>query len=534
MQEITASTVERWLKDGDEIAFLDVREHGQYGESHPLRVVWLPYSMLEARAAALVPRLATRTVLLDAGDGVATRAAERLEAMGYEQVHVMGGGNPAWGAAGLEVYKGVNVPSKAFGEVVEHALDTPRIEPAELEAMQARGDDLVILDGRTPQEFARMSIPGGINVPNGELVYRIQELAADPATKVVVNCAGRTRSIIGAQTLRNAGIENPVVALKGGTMGWRLAGFELDHGRDSRIPEVSAAGLEQACARSATMRERYQIPLLDGDGLAALEADPARTTYLLDVRSEKEFAAGHLPGARHAPGGQLVQASDEWCAVWGARIVLVDEGSAVRATTAAHWLKQMNWDVRVLVGPHGDATETGNERPSVPLPQGVALVSPTDAQRMVAAGRARFVDVDQSSVYRERRLPGALWACRPRIREACDSLAPELTALLYSEHETRARLAALDLLEAGIRPVAVLAGGRETWCAGGGATQVAPGEPPDSERIDFLFWVHDRHLGNDRAARDYLEWEENLPAQLARSGEPPFAVRGALRDGGQR
>ena len=81
-------------------------------------------------------------------------------------------------------------------------------------------------------EFNRMSIPGGINCPGAELTHRIAALAPDPATTVVVNCAGRTRSILGAQSLRHAGVPNPVVALRNGTMGWHLAGFELEHGQD--------------------------------------------------------------------------------------------------------------------------------------------------------------------------------------------------------------------------------------------------------------------------------------------------------------
>ena len=519
MHSVDAPTVAAWLCDGDEIAFLDVREHGQYGESHPLRVVWLPYSMLEARIVHFVPRADTRTVLLDEGDGVAERAATRLQAMGYSAVHVLRGGNAAWGAAGLEVYRGVNVPSKAFGEVIEHDLDTPRIEPEELAAMRARGEDMVIVDGRTPAEYTRMSIPGGISVPNGELVYRIKDIAPDPATTVVVNCAGRTRSIIGAQTLLNAGIANRVVALKGGTMAWRLAGYELEHGRTGSLPQVSAAGLEQAKASAQAMRTRFALPLLDASALETLRADHGRTTYLLDVRDEAEFSAGHLPGARNAPGGQLVQATDEWCAVWGARIVLVDEGSGVRATTTAHWLKQMGWEVYVLAGAQALARETGLTRPSAPPDPALKAISPHEARALADAKRAVLVDVDESVHYRARRLPGAWWACRPRIAQLAQKLPAGVTAILYSEHETRARLAAIDLAQIASHPVAILAGGREAWCAQGGSTEAAPDEPADADRIDFLFWVHDRHLGNDQAARDYLSWEENLPAQLARSGE---------------
>ena len=524
MSTVSATTADAWLKDADEIAFLDVREHGQYGEAHPLRVVWMPYSLLEARISDRVPRRSTRTLLLDAGDGVAERAQRRLTAMGYTDVHTVDGGQGGWANAGLEVYQGVNVPSKAFGEVVEHVFDTPRIEPGELNAMCQRGDKLVILDGRTPTEFHRMCIPGGMSVPNAELVYRIADIAPDPSTTVVVNCAGRTRSIIGAQTLINAGIANRVVALKGGTMAWRLAGLELDQQQHRPAPEVTADGLESAKAMAETMRERYVIPCVDADGLRALQSDANRTTYVSDVRSEDEYRAGHLDGARHAPGGQLVQATDEWCAVWGAHIVLVDEGSGVRATTTAHWLKQMGWSVQVLLDTSGLATRAGPAAPSAPpaLPDGVSTLDAAAAKRLVDAGNAVIIDVDDSAHYLARRLPGAHWAPRARVQRTVDRLQPGHTAIVYSEHETRARLALRDLAESGDRPLALLGGGREAWCAAGLPTETATLD--DTDRIDFLFWVHDRHLDNDQAARDYLTWEENLPAQLERSNEPPFPL----------
>ena len=71
---------------------------------------------------------------------------------------------------------------------------------------------------------------------------------------------------------------------------------------------------------------------------------------MFDVRDPTEYAAGHLPGAVYAPGGQLVQATDQYVGTLGARIVLVDD-SEVRAVMTASWLKQMGWrDVFVLVG----------------------------------------------------------------------------------------------------------------------------------------------------------------------------------------
>src|SRR5207244_11366989 len=125
----------------------------------------------------------------------------------------------------------------------------------------------------------------------------------------VVNCAGRTRSIIGAQSLRNAGLPNPVMALENGTMGWELAGLDLARGREEALPPPSPDGLARALALADAVADRFGIVRIDDAALARFEGDAAtRTLYLFDVRSPEEYAAGHLAGARSAPGGQLVQA----------------------------------------------------------------------------------------------------------------------------------------------------------------------------------------------------------------------------------
>ena len=130
-RRIDAATLKTTIKDGKELALLDVREDGQFGEGHLLLTVPVPYSMLEARLDTLLPRRDVRTVLVDDGDGVAERAAERMAAVGFTDVSILDGGVAAWAKAGYVIFKGVNVPSKAFGEVVEHAAHTPSISTAQ-------------------------------------------------------------------------------------------------------------------------------------------------------------------------------------------------------------------------------------------------------------------------------------------------------------------------------------------------------------------------------------------------------------------
>ena len=255
----------------------------------------------------------------------------------------------AWAAAGFELFSGVNVPSKAFGEFIEHENGTPSISAQELHDLMQSGTDMVVLDSRPFDEYSRVSIPTGVNVPGAELVLRVHDLAPKPDTLVVVNCAGRTRSIIGAQSLINAGVPNKVVALRNGTMGWNLAGFTPDSGKSQRAPDVSHGALAWAKSAAEAVAGKLGIRSIDEAALARLRADETRTLYLFDVRDPAEYAAGHVPGRSHAPGGQLVQATDQYAGTLKSRIVCVDDKQA-RAVMTASWLSQMGWrEVFVLV-----------------------------------------------------------------------------------------------------------------------------------------------------------------------------------------
>src|SRR5256886_4852114 len=240
-----------------EIAFLDVREEGQHGAGHPLLAVNAPYSRLELVIGQLAPRRGCPVVLLDDSDGVAEKAARRLAALGYSAVHVLEGGVGAWSAAGHPLFPSTNVPSKAFAEIVEHEYGTPAISAAELDRRRRAGEKVVVLDSRPLDEYARFHVPGAITCPGAELVLRFADLVPDPEALVVVSCAGRTRGIIGAQSLRTAGVPNPVLSLEGGTQAWRLAGLDLEHGPTTGLRPPSATALAAARQRAEAVAARF-------------------------------------------------------------------------------------------------------------------------------------------------------------------------------------------------------------------------------------------------------------------------------------
>src|SRR5436190_20898947 len=247
-----------------EIALLDVREEGVFGASHILCASNVPTSCFERLVTALVPRCSAPIVLCDDDETLSERAALLLAAHGYSSVAVLRGGIAAWKQAGLEIFSGVYVPSKAFGEFVEAHYHTPHIEGPDLNRRLNAGEDIVLLDSRPLVEYHWISIPGAIDCPGGELVLRGREAVPSTDTLVVVNCGGRTRSIIGAQILIDAGLPNKVLSLKDGTQGWRLAGMTVARGQDkvARLPGERAA----AWAREAAQRlvARFGITVIDG------------------------------------------------------------------------------------------------------------------------------------------------------------------------------------------------------------------------------------------------------------------------------
>jgi len=522
INNITPVTLKQWLHDGQEIAVLDIREHGQYGEEHLFYIVSVPYSKLEIEVARLVPHKNVRMVLVgDELDALSSKAHQRLNAIGYQNIHVLGGGMPAWKKAGFEVFAGVNLPSKAFGELAEHAFNTPRITALELNQKIAAKENMVILDGRPFAEYKKMSIPTAVCCPNGELALRIDEIAPDPETTIVINCAGRTRSIIGAQTLINLGIPNKVLALENGTQGWYLQDLPLDHGQTRRYPEqINDTGMVARKARARMLAEKHNVQFVDSITVHAWLKERDRSTFLCDVRTPEEFAKGTVLNAQHTPGGQLVQATDQYVGIKGARLVLIDQ-EGVRAPAMASWLAMLGWEVTVWKEAFKDASiNVQNNENKQGIQHKDDVVSSEDITQIESENIAdlmrsgvNVVDLRPSMKFRESHLLGAIWSIRPKLSELTP-LAKEKPILLIAEDIETAKLASLDLREVGVKQIYVNIDAPSIWKAEKLSLESSPNTPTNEQCIDYLFFVHDRHDGNKAAARQYLAWEMNLLAQI--------------------
>lgn len=550
LPELSPAQVRAALLARTEIALIDVREEDPFAQAHPLWAVQLSATRLELDAPWRLPRRDVTIAIYDDGEGLAEPAARRLQALGYTAVHLLaqdarGSGLCAWRDAGGELFRDVNVPSKSFGELVEHERHTPSLAAEEVKALIDAGTDMVVLDVRRYDEYTTMSIPTGTSVPGAELALRVRALAPDPATRVIVNCAGRTRSIIGTQSLVNAGIPNPVAALRNGTIGWLLAGQTLEHGQQRRFQDhagpLSPEQLAAAQAAAQALAARAGAQRIDAAGLAAWQADRSRTLYCWDVRTPEEYAAGHWPGFGSAPGGQLVQETDVCAAVRGARIVLCDGGpatDAVRAPMTAHWLAQMGWQVAWL-GDAGPArfTQSGPwQPPQTPVPN-MPQISADALASGLARGDTWLLDLGPSAQHVRGHIPGAAWLLRSALaatlaqRLAAAATPPQQVVLVcangavsgFALNELRATPCGLGLPP---HTLAVLAGGQAAWVASGRPLQ-AGAQQLLSPRIDRYRRPYEGTDAPRQAMQAYLDWEFGLVAQLARDGTHQFRVLAA-------
>ncbi|MFM1908792.1 MAG: hypothetical protein RLZZ591_2469 [Pseudomonadota bacterium] len=521
----------------EEIALLDVREEDPYAQGHPLFAANLPLGRIEADAWRRIPRLDTPVVVYDQGEGLALAAARTLRRMGYRQVRLLEGGLDGWAADGGELFIDVNVPSKSFGELVESQRHTPSLPAEDVRKLINDGADMVILDARRFDEYQTMCIPGGISVPGAELTLRARTLAPNPNTRIVVNCAGRTRSIIGTQSLVNAGIPNPVCALRNGTIGWTLADQTLERGADRKFVPVSDTARAEAAQAAQAVAMKAGVQFVQPHALPGLRAQADRSTYLLDVRTPGEFAAGHLPGALSAPGGQLVQETDHVVPVRGARIVVYDD-DGVRAPMTASWLAQMGWEVYVLQdqplqGLPAHAL-TDRQLPHWPLPPTLVPtteVAAAQVQAWLADGTKTTVVVDlgTSARFVKNHLPGAWWLLRSR-------LSHDLAALPTLHHGIQRVVLACDdgrVSRFALAEIAAMLPAHVTvvCLAGGTAAWVAAAYPCETGELRLASPRIDRYkrpyegTGNARSAMQaYLDWEFGLVEQLGRDGTHGFRV----------
>jgi rhodanese-related sulfurtransferase len=531
-EKMTASTLKSLLDAQATCALIDVREAGEYNDSHIPGASLVPRRQLEFRMARLVPCRATQLVVCDDDGRRARLAAATLEGMGFRRVAVLEGGINRWATEGYPTEWGVNVPSKDFGEKMQVLHHVPELHPEELHALQQKGEKIVLLDSRTPEEHRRATIPGGRSAPNGEVAMHIADLAPDPDATIVVHCAGRTRSIIGARLLQRMGYPK-VYDLRNGTMGWMMAGLELEYGSTRLdLPAPSAAARARAEDFAKRIAAEDSVRTLSVAGLRELMGRAeTENVYLIDVRTSDEYARGHIPGFQWFPGGQAVQRSDDLVAVKNGHVVFACDGH-VRATVTASWYRQMGFpNVYVVdggttawaasgqaigkteqsVGPRGYDEGIGGARPAgydAARGQIEMVTAATLDERRKSTTPPVVIFVDTSKDFSSGHVPSARWVPRGWLELTIEEVAPSKDSpiVVTCSNGLGGVLAGAALKTLGYRRVGALDEGMSGWTRAGlpverGLSGVM--NPPN----DVLT------MGTDRTwaeAIQYLRWEEEL------------------------
>lgn len=519
----SVATIREALLNKHEIVLLDVREEDNHAQGHPLFATNIALSRLELDIYQRIPHLDTQIVVFDGGENLAERAIAKLQEFGYSQVTRLEHDLAGWEEQGGELFRDVNSASKAFGELVAHQQSTPMLSPEEVKQRLDNQDNIVVLDVRRFDEYQTMNIPGSVSTPGAELVLRIKDLAPDPTTQIIINCAGRTRSIIGTQSLVNAHVPNPVAALRNGTIGWTLAGQELQHSQNRHYTAYSADSRTWARQQAASLAEQAGVKAATAGQLEAWRQDKNRTTFFFDVRSPDEYLAGTLAGFSSAPGGQLVQETDFFVAVRGARLVLLDD-DGVRARMTASWLAQMNWETWVV---DGLTTQDLTDKPpfTVKRPEqpNVASITPVQLQRWLDDGETHILDLTTSANYQRRHIPGAHFAIRAHLPNIIPQLGQAKRIVVTCGSSLLARYAVNEVAALTDIPVFVLEGGNQAWFAAGFTVEEGPTSllSPLTDRYRRPYEGTDNPVS---AMQGYLEWEYGLVDQLDKDGTHGFFV----------
>ncbi|MER5423984.1 rhodanese-like domain-containing protein [Streptosporangium roseum] len=519
---VTFDVIERWRAEKQPHALLDVRERGEYALGQIPGGCPLPRGLIEIVLPRLVPWQDTPLVLYSNDEHRSGLAARTCLRLGYRNVSILEGGLRRWAEAGRTPLHGVSVTGKTFAERLSITGQVQQLTTEEVAGLDGDGGALII-DIRTAGEYLNGHVPGARNVPAGELVSSLFAAGLDHTARsapIIVHCAGRTRSIIGAYLLERAGFGD-VFALRNGTMAWMMSGRELETGpRPWIAPAADPAGVVRAAEFASSFVGDSHAARIDGPEVAAMAG---RACYVIDVRSAEEYTAGHIAGALSCPAGQLANALEEQIAVRDALLVCYSNDET-RARIGAGLLSRIGyhrvawlaggldrWTGSVVAGgPNAyldDLTFTGSD---------VRTIDRGGLAARLREGVGVVIDVRRSSEYALSHIPGSVWVPRGNLERRISAYASSGTGLVVvSDRELRSALAARTLLDLGYPDVAILQDGLNGWIASGGPAEDGLDGADVSlteakEEVELLA-RRARVLERDREDMiRYLDWEERL------------------------
>lgn len=535
--EITPDALQGLLHSDSPRACIDVRERGEFALEHIPGTTPLARGTLEYRVETMIPSRRIPTVVCCDDGRRSHLAGSTLREMGYEDVRILAGGLERWRAGGFPTRQGWGVTGKEYGEKVAATKAPPEITAEELALSRSYGQKIVVADVRSEEEFVRGHVPAAYSVPGGQLLMELPRLPVGPESKLVISCAGRTRGILGAQMLREAGLRN-VYVLKNGSMGWWLAGYELEEGEGSERPEQPSKDVADWVERaSRTLIEEEKIRFISAEELEKLRTS-GEVLYAVDVRLPGEFYAGHVPGSFSLPAGQVALAHENFIAVRHALIVVLADDE-VRPVWAAALCQRLGFGrVAVLQGGidawarRGGILEKGEPARMVhgleKARTHVSAVKALGLRELIEHKKGIVIlDVRGSGEFGFGHIPAARWLSRGKLELEIEKVLPakKKPVITVCDSGVRSLLAAATLKSLGYLNVEYLERGLGAWQKEGlplADGLEGTGVTLEEAQGDFGHTLFRGALKKSRSQMErYLSWEEALGHKYASEESEP-------------
>jgi cystathionine beta-lyase len=488
---MSADIFSKLYRAGAPFALIDCRERRDYVNAHWFGSTNIPFSVLSRKIKGLVPDLNFSIHVMDWQDNASTLAISQLKTLGYTNIKPHKTVRPP--EMGNGFIRGEYVWSKAFGEVVAHCANLPEVTPADY---VANYQDALLFDVRPTAEYRDFTLPGSQSLPNSLLLANVDALR-DTGKMTLLHCAGRTRSIIGACTLKAAGYDGPFAIFKGGTQAWQLDGHEREH-NSNRIfaKDIASPAIVERFLR------RWLIPFDHINEPSTVSfITRQRPALIFDVSDDAATGQKLMHGVVKISGTNLIQQTDRSIACYHVPVVLFDHGSGSRAAFAAYWLRAMGFEVRVALLASQLEPQAADGEVDRMLPSFQNLLSIDDIRDLPS----QLLDFRPSSAYRKGHIEASEWANITSFLEKKPNQTPMV--IICDDISTGSEISAL-LKSRGWQIRGVYHWREDDF----DLAHLAHGGP--ALPIDESALFAGRHQGVLQDARDYLTWEEDLPAEI--------------------
>ena len=468
------------LQQPQRITLIDVRDRKAYVDEHPIFAVNAPLDSIELQIERLFGNELGIALIIGDDSTLTYWAASVIADTTCLTPRIIDGGFDAWKNHHLPVWGGEYTPSKAFGEWAEATGDIKNIKPEDA----IKTPPQYQFDVRPFAEYQKFSLPNSIHCPTG----RLGALSISNSS-IYLHCAGRTRGIIAAQTLTDQDFKGSIYCITGGTQGWELAGgarsFNNQQSADNFFSEDTMA------KHTNNLIKKFNLPVATKD----CESRWAKSeNYFRIITVSEDLTTDHAISPT-----TLIQCTDQYLGTHNLPVI-VQGPNRLDCAVSVLWLRRMGWDafLREKFAPEQAASEHTS-----------ATNSEWNGNLMLAD---LIIDIRSSKAFSSSRLAGSKWLPRSQFKAISKSDKCLIVCDQSQITHTRQLIKELNLLE----PTCI------NWDA-------IPKELIDTSTISFeafpidqALFFPERHQGNLKHAKGYLDWEHSLIPTLKDYGDIPW------------